>query len=143
MKKLLSIILILALLLPAAAPADSPDPIIGCWYMYIDGEKYPEFLQNIGTYDSTMSIYYFRSDNTIALLENDIVYGAAQPTYASVGRWEKSGDGYRCSIIGLGECTVTLWAESAMVAPDQNQGVSMKIRKIVPFNPYKDYDIKR
>ena len=35
MKKLLTIIMILAMLMPAAAVAD-PDPIVGCWYVSIN-----------------------------------------------------------------------------------------------------------
>lgn len=143
MRKLFAFLLAVCLLLPACAPAEDRDPIIGCWAFLVDGEKYPEFMQNFGDYDSMMAIYYFLSDGTVMLLENDMKDKAAQPVFASVGVWEKTGDVYSCSIIGLGSCSLSFWAESLMIAPEQNPGVSMKLRLIRPFNPYSDYSITR
>lgn len=143
MRKLFAFLLAVCLLLPACAPAEDRDPIVGCWYMYIDGEKYPEFMQNYGKFDTALSVYYFLSGGTIMLLENDVVNGSSQPTFASVGKWEKSGDGYQCSIFGLGTCTLTLLAESAMLSPESYSGLSMKLRQIRLFNPYSDYVFTR
>ena len=42
MKKILSLILILSLIIPVFATAAERDPIIGCWYLYFDKESVPE-----------------------------------------------------------------------------------------------------
>ena len=42
MKKLIAVIMILALLAPAAVLADR-DPIVGSWYFLYDKALYPEF----------------------------------------------------------------------------------------------------
>ena len=143
MKKVFAFLLAVCLLLPACAPAEDRDPIVGCWAMLIDGEKYPEFMQSFGNYDSMMSIYYFLSNGTIMLLENDVTNGTAQPYYTSSGKWEKSGNVYKCSIIGIGSCTMTLRAETAIFELESTPGVSMKLRYIRPFDPYSDYIITK
>ena len=143
MKKLFAFLLAMCLLLPAAGFAESRDHLVGCWVFLVDGEKYPEFMQNFGDYDSMMAIYYFLSDGTVMLLENDMKNKTAQPVFASVGKWEKAGDDYRCSIIGLGDCGIRFWAESIMLSPDQTPGISMKLRYIRPFDPYSDYSIAK
>ena len=143
MKKVFAFLLAVCLLLPAFAPAEDRDPIVGCWYMLVDGEKYPEFMANFGNYDSMLSIYYFLSNGTVTLLENDVAGGSSQPTYTSVGRWKKDGDSYQCSIMGIGNCTITFWAESAMLATESTPGVSMKLRLLRPFNPYSDYSFSK
>ena len=64
MKKLITIILILALFLPAAALAADPDPIIGCWYFVVDVNMFPkhkqaQFLNNVHIRDTKMEAYIF------------------------------------------------------------------------------------
>lgn len=138
MKKLITIILVLALLLPAAALAADPDPIVGYWYMYYDGVAYPEFVSNFGNYDSFLDLYFFAEDGTIMLLENAIKDGSATPTFTSCGKWEKKLFSYNFSIIGIGDGTIELNTDTMKIAPSSYNGIKMVLRKIIPFNPYKD-----
>jgi len=138
MKKLITIILVLALLLPAAALADQ-DPIVGYWYLYLDGKAYPELMKNIGDYDSIVDLYYFAEDGTVMTLENVLKNGSATPTYTSQGKWEKSLFAYSFSIIGLGDGKISIKDDSLELTLPNNNGLKMRLRKIVQFNPYKDY----
>lgn len=138
MRKLITVILVLALLLPALALAEQ-DPIVGYWYAYYDGAVYPEFMQSFGNYDSAISLYYFAENGSIILLENDMKDGSATPTFTSCGKWEKKLFSYNFSIIGLGEGTIELQTDTMKIAPSSYNGMKMTLRKIISFNPYKDF----
>ena len=137
MKKLLAIILILAILLPAAVLAET-DPIVGYWYSFFDMKAYPELVASIGDYDHVIAMYYFDESGVICLLENDVKNSRSTPTYAAGGKWEKSAYGYNASIIGIGETTVTIRDENLLIKVP-NSFLSIKLRKIVTFNPYADF----
>ena len=141
MKKLLALILILALALPALALATPSELIIGCWYMLVDNDWYPEMMKNLGDYDYTISVYIFSGDGNIYVMEGDIKDGAAEPFFHACGTWEKAnGTGqYTYRIIGLGEGSVRVeeGGHMYMLIPDSQ--LSMHMRKMIPFNPYTDY----
>lgn len=138
MKKLITVILVLALLLPAAALGSDPDPIVGYWYMFIDLKAYPELSAAYGDYDHLISLYYFDESGVIYLLENDVKAGSASPVFTGGGKWEKAQDGYNVSIIGLGETTLSISDDIALLNVTK-YSVSAKLRKIITFNPYTDY----
>ena len=138
MKKLITIILVLALILPAAALAER-DPIVGYWYMYVDGNAYPELAANFGDYDSILSMFYFAEDGTVMILENAMKDGAATPRFANQGKWEKNLFAYSFNIIGFGDGKITVKDDRIEFAPSSYNGVKIPLLKIVTFNPYKDY----
>ena len=144
MKKLLAIILILALLLPAAAGALVRDRIVGYWYIFIDGDHYPEFMANYGDYNYVLSAYFFSSDGFIMLLENDMKDNAATPTFITCGKWEKEKmgiDTYHYQIMGMGEGTIKIEdnGNMYMAIPNNPTNLSLHLRMIFPFSPYSDY----
>ena len=136
MKKLITIIMILAFLLPAAAMAEE-DPIVGAWYLYFDSNVSPEFKQNFGN-DFIVSVYLFMKDGTILMTETDILDGSSQPMFGSAGKWSKETKDYKYSIVGLGEGK--LFLEDERMNLQLNGTTSyMQFRKMYPFNPYQDY----
>ena len=142
MKKLITILLILSLLLPAAALAAEPDPIVGCWYLYIDVEKYPEMRATFGENDIIADMYFFNSDGTISLLEAAIAGGKCTPTYAACGKWSAGSSGYNVSIMGIGETTMTVSGDDAFIkVANATSYLNMKFRRLVIFNFYTDYSL--
>lgn len=138
MKKLITVILILALLIPAAAFADR-DPIIGYWYLYMDLKLYPEMKSAYkGNYDDLISMYKFEESGVINALENDTFNGQGTPVFAGNGKWSKTSTGYEYSLVGIGQGTLTIEGDDMWLSI-QNGTMYMKLRRIVPFNPYGDY----
>ena len=141
MKKLVTIILILALLLPAAAGAlGKNDRIVGFWYMFMDGTYYPEVAASYGGYDYALSAYFFSPDGTISLLENDIKDGVATPTFMSCGKWEKSGfNKYSAQILGIGDCTIDIEDNGNMYLTLLSTKMKVHLRLMIYADPYRDY----
>ena len=138
MKKLITVILIMALLLPAAALA--AEPIVGVWNMHIDLKEYPELKSTYGDFDSLSDLYFFNEDGSISSLEGYVTGGACTPTFTGVGRWSKNGSKYNVSIMGVGETTATVsGAELHLKVPNVSYDIAMKLRRLVTFNPYADY----
>ena len=139
MKKMLVVLLILALSLPVTAFATDIDPIVGQWYFAFDSVASPEFAANFAPYEKVIGIYLFQENGTVMCLELDILDGAGTPTYLAQGKWEKDGDQYHCSIIGFGEGAATIEDDSLLLGIESASGVFIRFRKLIPFNPYKDY----
>lgn len=138
MKRLLTIVLILAILLPAAALAE--DPIVGVWYMHIDLNKYPEMKTTFGQYDSLTDLYFFNADGTITVIEGIITDGACTPVFSSAGKWEKSLFDYNVNIIGIGDTTMSISGnEAKLMVQNGNIKIYMKFRRLIDFDPYNDY----
>lgn len=138
MRKLIAVILILSLLLPAAALAS--DPIVGCWYLYIDLIEHPEMKPTYGDYDRIVDIYIFDASGTISLIEGTVTNGMCTPTFTGQGKWEKSLFDYKVSIVGIGETTMTVNGDQALlVIPNAAVKASMKMRRLVQFDMYSDY----
>lgn len=139
MKRFAALLIVLLLLSSSAVAADR-DEIIGNWYMYVDGELYPEFVANFAPCNEVFCLYSFRSDGTITLLELDLQGNTGTPVFSTVGKWEKNGLGYSYSIIGLGSGNVKLQNDELLVSI-QTAYVSgyMRLYKITAFNPYSDY----
>ncbi len=142
MKKLIALILILAMLLPAASVAEDRDPIVRCWYMLYDAEITPEMAANFPGYDKMISIYDFLENGTITLYEFDIRDGQATPISAAAGKWSKTNGAYSYSIIGLGEGDayvkdgdLFLGIPSAIASAN----IHMRLRGLEYYDPYSDY----
>jgi len=142
MKKILSLILAVLLLIPAAAPAEDPDPIVGLWYVLGDKYIYPELMDGIGDYDTYLSVYYFNSDGTVSLLDSAVKDGKGTPEFTTAGKWFFKDNQYSYRIIGIGEGTMKYDQEKDLLKVyAEGTNMYMSVRRIVPFNPYKDYGI--
>ena len=139
MRKLFVLFLILSLILPAAALAEDPDPIVGYWYIYADFDLYPE-MKSISSvsFDNALSVYRFESSGVVYLLENDITNGTSTPTYTPAGKWTKNGNDYEYDIIGMDHGTMVIEDDDLWISY-QNNAFMMRLRRIYPFNFYKDY----
>jgi len=136
MKKLLAIILLIAVLLPAAALAD-PDPIVGSWYLCYDKLEAPEMAYTFEGYDKVIVIYNYTEEGYISVLEGDINGMSCSPVFYTAGKWEKTDTGYKCSIIGSGEINLILEGDYLFSQIPDSVGY-MTMRRIIPLNPYKD-----
>ena len=138
MKKLIAITMIMAVLVPAAALA--ADPIVGCWYLYVDLFEHPEMKANYGNCDRIVDVYIFDESGTISLVEGVITDGMCTPSFTAQGKWEKNLFGYNVSVLGFGQTTMTVNGDEAfMKIPNASVNVSMKFRRMIPFDMYSDY----
>ena len=137
MKKLLAFILILVLLLPAAAWAET-DPIVGQWYYMFDFEQYSELSSAFPGYNNIVNIYSFTKDAIINCLEGHVTTdGTISSTYTPVGKWEKKDGKYTYSIVGVGQDILIV--ENDELFLKMPSGLYMKCRRLVTFDPYADY----
>lgn len=134
MKKLLAVILILALLLPAAALADD---IVGTWYMLYDKTVVPEMAASFDNCDLIVASYSFMPDGSIILTENDVKDGNSEPHYGPTGKWEANGSEYTYSIMGLGSGKA--YVKDGMIYLELQNNVFLKLRHMDPYDPYGDY----
>lgn len=142
MKKLLTIILIIALALPAAALADS-DPIVGSWYMYMDVKTFPELKNLYMDSDYFIMIFNFMENGTILAHEIVITDNVSTPNTYPAGKWEKDENGYKYSIIGVGQNRILLENGYLYLKSGDNEyNIYMKFSPLEKFNPYVDFITK-
>ena len=140
MKKLLCVLLIVALLIPAAVLADDPDPIVGCWYMYYDKLFCPEMESSFPGVDKTICVYIFSESGINNITGARVIGSTGTPEYSAGGKWKKTADGYEISLIGYGENTPSFIQDDYLCLAIQGlSGYYMRFRKMYPFNPYQDY----
>lgn len=135
MKKLVAVVLLLALIAPAAALADH-DPIVGSYYALQDYILYPE-VSPADNIDMIIMVLTFYEDGTIMNTENDISGKTGTTSFNSIGKWEKTDNGYIVSLIGLGEGKAIV-EDDAILIPIQDTWL-LRLHKLVTLNPYKDY----
>ena len=138
MKKLLIVILAMALLLPAVTLAD-PDPIVGAWYVFYDANVHSEVRTWINGCDSSLFIFYF--DESGDIYQNTIsrTYLNFAPASTQIGKWAAGTDGhYVISIVGRGETFDAYFDNEDMIAQLGGDQTYFRIRKIVVLNPYVD-----
>ena len=138
MKRLLTIILILVLILPATTIAEK-DPVVGSWYLLFDKSEYPEMASTFGDADVAFSIYWFTENGTIMSTELSVIGDNGTANYVTAGRWVKEDSGYKYSIIGFGEDKAVVEGDNMFLSIPDTEGLYMMMRRMVPFNPYKDY----
>lgn len=142
MKKLLAVILAIAMILPAAALAEEKDPIIGAWYVSIDMNEYPEMKSYYGNADSVMFIYFFSEDNLIREAAIYITNGEGTQQFNTLGRWEKAEPDYLVSLLGVGENTAYIDEDDCLIIGIGNANafdIYMRLYHIIGFDMYKDY----
>ena len=136
MKKLLALVLILALLLPAAALAE--DPIVGHWYMLFDKEAAPEFASTFGNSDFVIMVLSFLSDGTVFQSESDVIDKTGTATANPAGKWEKKGSKYEYSVLVLGSGAAMI-EDGYLILQIQESDIYLRLRKLEPTDFYKDY----
>lgn len=138
MKKLIALILIMAVLVPAAALADNErDPIVGSYYILFDSVLHSEFKESFGNNDLIVCVYSFMDDGRIIITENDIAGSDCTPINGVTGKWEKSGFKYTFSIVGFG--TGEAYLKDNDIYLQMPKGYYMKLHALIPFDPYGDY----
>lgn len=126
MKKLITITLILALLLPVAVLAEAPDPIVGAWYMMLDYRQGPQTAETKGK-KLMILIMIFEEDGTLSWITSDsdetngiVVQGE------TVGTWSRNGNNYNVNIIGTGTNRAELTDDRLLVEVMQNAWYTMR-----------------
>ena len=140
MKKLITIILILAVLLPAAALAEDYSPV-GAWYMCYSKAATPEMASNFGEeYDYVLDIFFFMDDGIVLEAEFGIANRTSNPSFHAAGKWEKTDDGYTFSITTFG--TGKMKVEQNNIHLQVGGGATyLKLRKMYTFDPYADFSV--
>ena len=140
MKKLITIILALALILPASALAVETDPIIGYWYMFIDCKQYPEFASVVGYADNIFTMYYFHADGSVSAVSATMKDGSLTPEASAFGKWEKESDGnYMGKLFAMGNVPLELKDDTLIMYTKTSPKMGTVLRRIVSFDPYSDY----
>ena len=141
MRKLLVLILAVALILPASVLADERDPIVGSWYLYADITLYPEMAFAYPGKDYLVDLYNFMPDGTVMALGLEQAGKEGTTSFKLSGRWEKSDDHYIFMIMGTGETTVyvkddLMYFNTLVVG---GADAYMILHRAIPMNPYKDF----
>ena len=145
MKKLITVVLILAMLLPIMSVAEEPEEIVGCYYLLYDKNLSPEFASTFGNSDIMLSTYIFDADGTVSICGVLITDHSGTPEYGAAGKWTKektrtkSGFRYVVSILGLGSGTARIEDDCLLFNISESPSVYVRLRKMVPFDPYNDY----
>ena len=139
MRKLLALILILALTVPAAALAYD-DQIVKAWYFYYDKNVTPEMAASFGEYDNMLTIYFFMEDGTITSVNCNVQNKTGETSYLAAGKWEKDGDNYKYSIIGVGQGRCFIENDDLLL--QLKDSLYMRLRSLTFYSPYEDYVIK-
>ena len=143
MKKLLVIILAVALILPAAALMEERDPIIGAWYMFVDTTLYPEIKGAYNNNDFIYDVYFFTAEGSIYMLDMNMKGSDSNATVTVAGRWQKSNDKYIASIVGIGENELMLEGDTIIldlsnIINQQGIRTGARMYRTITFNPYQD-----
>ncbi|MBO7711764.1 MAG: hypothetical protein J6S50_03105 [Oscillospiraceae bacterium] len=102
MKKLLTIILILALAVPALALAEETDPIVGAWYVIFNYKELPP-QPAIEEKDYVVNVFVFEPSGALTFFALDAKKDNTREAYADIsGKWTKKDDKYTYSGIGIG-----------------------------------------
>ena len=139
MKRLITVILILAMLLPASALAADPDPIVGSWYMFFDVQKNPEMETLFQEFDRCYIIYTFSDAGIVYCLENDVKDNTGTPSYATAGKWEKTGTTYSVSLIGYGTGNAYIKENELFSELYGIEDFYFRLRKLIAFDMYNDF----
>ena len=129
MKRLITIILILALLLPAAALADR-DPIVGCWYVYTGVVEDPDIRKD--TYYE-ISTFTFTEEGGVLSSTYDISEEGITTAkdYKMFALWTKENGKYYVNL-GLDGAVELSFDGEDMFFPVSTY--SIRVRKLKPVN---------
>ena len=140
MKKLLSVLLLLSLILSSAV-AEAPDPIVGTWYAYME-IKGSVFESSFPDADRLFAIVTF--DEAGKLFYAEIAYkgdtGEANKP-AVMGEWNRNGSEYTVSFLLTG-------TDRAFIENDRlylaifTPGVYFGFNRMIPFDVYSQIRTK-
>ena len=137
MKRLITIILILALTLPAAAVAEEQDQIVGTWYMYCNVPGSP-MESSYPDLDSSLILFTFEKSGNVFYIELDYKGTIVTPNDRVIaGKWEKDGSNYKVSIIAGGVSDAFI-KDGMLHAAVFNSELYMVLRKLEPFDFYNE-----
>ena len=138
MKKLLSLLLIFSLLIPVFAFADDPDPIVGCWYIFIDSDTALNSYKDLG-YIYSFMLFIFMEDGRILYHSLDITseYKGEANDLREIGKWMTNDAGYTVSVLGVGTHDALLEDDKMSVCLF-NDGTYHTLRKMTSFDFYSE-----
>ena len=135
MKKLITVILILALAVPIVASAGDQDPIIGCWYMYLDAKDMSQDYIDEG-YLYELLILVFTPGGQILCQKSEFKESSGTVSDINyVGKWNKNDNEYIISIISVGE-NVAILKDNILAACIFNSNQYVLLQKMHQFDVY-------
>ena len=138
MKKLIAVILILAMLLPVAALAEEKDPIVGFWYALYDTIAYPEMKSWINGADYSAFIFFFSETGEVFYFGCQYTGLTATPFSSQIGKWKRENGKYLFDKIGYGSGFEGYILEDFLIAQIGNGNDYFKLIRMDVFNPYTD-----
>lgn len=102
MKRLITIILIITLAVPAAVIAEQ-DPIVGGWYIMFDYHDMPYTDPSADGKNYMIYTLFFEESGTIAGFSGESTQNIGfLGSGATYGTWQKDGDVYTVNLFGIG-----------------------------------------
>lgn len=138
MKKLITIILVLAVILPAAAVADQ-DPILGAWYIMLDYSQYP--APETAGKNYMFYIMIFEESGIITGVSGESAQGTGLTVSGgTIGSWVNNGSNYTINMIGIGSNAGEFSGDRLLVQMTANVWYSMQRMNMGDW--YKDMVIR-
>ena len=140
MRKLITLLLIAALLLPAAALAEERDPIVGYWYLYIDLDLYPELAYVYTEKEFMIDLYHFMPDGTVLGAGVEQTGNDGNTYFQPTGRWLKEGDHYILKILNAGDSDLHIRNDLMYLNLKAIGGTDsyMVLHRLLPLDPYTE-----
>lgn len=123
MKKLLCVLLIIALLVPVMAFAD--DPIVGAWYVMFDYKDYPQSAETAGK-NCMLYMLFFDQSGVISGLSAEYADTGWTASASVVGTWSNSDGTYTVNLIGIGSFPAEFSNDRLLVKIAENAWYSMR-----------------
>lgn len=137
MKRFFCLLFVL-IIFPFTVLSETIDPIVGCWYMFIDVNDTSQELIDSG-YKYSAILLLFTEDNLILFNETDFTASSGESrTPQKMGKWEKDNDKYIVSIISVGINEAYL-KDQILFACLFNKDQYCVLRKMEQFNVYTDF----
>jgi hypothetical protein len=136
MKKLITVFMILALVLPATASASDQDPIIGGWYIMFDYREIPTMPETEGKM-YMLYIMLFEKDGSIYGITSERGETLGLSAMGSaIGTWSKDNNIYTVNIVGVGTSNPTIEDDRLIIKMTDTVCYSMRRLEMGSF--YKD-----
>jgi hypothetical protein len=136
MKKALSILLALCLMLAAAAALAETDPIIGGWYIMLDYRDVP-YQADVEGKTYMVYLMFFDDDGTISGIsgERSTTTGLSA-LGSSIGTWSNDNGVYTANLVGIGAINPTI--ENDRLIVQMTEGVYYSMRRLELGSWYDD-----
>lgn len=140
MKRILSLILALVLMIPAFALGEDQEHIVGLWYFAGNTKDFIDTLPaQFSNVVYMIILLNIEADGTIRYYEIDLTANDSTFTNAEkLGQWTKKNGVYSASVIGVGEKTVYLNATSGEMRIMMVPGVYYNFYKATEMNWFND-----